>query len=158
MDVKANWARTRNKYGDHATDLRVSASVSSLPQSVDPFGPPLLTFDDRQAHRPASKPPMVPTAPNRKLAIQQPPPLTTVVQEITPSPSTMMKDSLMLSDEEEEDEDDTDSEITRIINEENIHQANAKPAAPTQTKPTAEPLLNKSDSDEDDFIRMLKGK
>ena len=69
----------------------------------------------------------------------------------------MVKDSLMLSEE-----DDTDSEIERIINQKNDqddeYQETAISTNVQTRKTTHEPLINQSDSDEDDFIRMLKRK
>ncbi|CAF5222104.1 unnamed protein product, partial [Rotaria magnacalcarata] len=32
IDIKANWTRTRNKYGDQATDIRVNSTLASAPQ------------------------------------------------------------------------------------------------------------------------------
>lgn len=189
VDIKANWARTRNKYGDQATDIRVNTNVSSFPQSVDPFGPPLLTLDDRQQQQQTSlrafnKPPIVPATSNRRLAIQQKVSSSTVIQEIT-SPYPMEKDSLVLNenindDQEEDDDDDdeTDSEIQRITksNNDDDDQSSVlfKSESKTQktfstlltadlqslTTNTNDPFNAKSDNDDedDDFIRMLKGK
>ncbi|CAF0848442.1 unnamed protein product [Rotaria sp. Silwood1] len=121
VDIKANWARTRNKYGDQATDIRVNSTLSSAPQLVDPFGPPLLTLNDQQQTRPTTKPPIVPAPFYRRLAIEQPAPASAVVSEVTPSP-TIMKDSLLLSDNDNDDDDNDDgpnSEIERITNVKN---------------------------------------
>lgn len=173
MDIKANWARTRNRYGDQATDIRVNSNLSSFPQSVDPFGPPLLTLDDQL--RPSTKPPPGPAPMYRRLAIEQPaaPPVPAVV-EVTPSP-VITKDSLMLS---EDDSDGPDSEIERITNIKDGENESSRPStmneraaspfsqlfanrpapAPAASKPPPPPK-KKSDSDDDDeFIAMLKRK
>lgn len=184
IDTKANWARTRNRYGDQATDIRVNSTLSSFPQSVDPFGPPLLTLDDQQQLHPTTKPPPAPFY--RRLAIEQPapapPPTTTsaFIKEISSTP-TMAKDSLVISEDES---DGPDSEIERITNaqvndddddddEENESSRqlpatnNERPKSPFSqlfaTQPTRTngnlPSTNKSDSDDDDeFIKMLKRK
>jgi len=116
VDIKANWARTRNRFGDQATDIRVNSTLSSFPQSVDPFGPPLLTLDDQQQLHPTTKPPPAPLY--RRLAIEPPapaPPTTTTsarIKEISSTP-TMAKDSLVLSEDES---DGPNSEIERITN------------------------------------------
>lgn len=175
VDIKANWARTRNRYGDQATDIRVNSTVGSFPQSVDPFGPPLLTLDDQL--RPSTKPPPGPAPMYRRLAIEQPitaPPPPAVI-EITSSPA-ITKDSLLLS-EDEDDDDEPNSEIERIINvKEGENESsrpstmNERPASPfsqlfaSRPAPTAAvsrpPPKKKSDSDDDDdeFIAMLKRK
>lgn len=173
VDIKANWARTRNRYGDQATDIRVNSNLSSFPQSVDPFGPPLLTLDDQL--RPSTKPPPGPAPMYRRLAIEQPaaPPVPAVV-EVTPSP-VITKDSLMLS---EDDSDGPDSEIERITNIKDGENESSRPStmneraaspfsqlfanrpapAPAASKPPPPPK-KKSDSDDDDeFIAMLKRK
>jgi hypothetical protein len=182
VDIKANWARTRNKYGDQATDIRVNSTLSTIPQSVDPFGPPLLTLDDQHQLRPTTaKPPTAPAPFYRRLAIEQPTPApkTAIVNEITPSP-TMMKDSLLLSeddDDEDDDDDGPDSEIERITNVKLDENESSRPITPTHerqvkspfsqlfsTEPAkvparSAPSTNKSDSDDDDqFIAMLKRK
>ncbi|CAF1431460.1 unnamed protein product [Rotaria magnacalcarata] len=114
--IFANWTRTRNKYGDQATDIRVNSTLASAPQLADPFGPPLLTLNDQHQLRPTTKPPTVPTPLYRRLAIEQPAPASAIVSEVTPSPN-IMKDSLVLSDDGDEDDDDgPDSEIERITN------------------------------------------
>ena len=172
MDIKANWARTRNKYGDQATDIRVNSNLASFPQSVDPFGPPLLTLNDQL--RPTTKPPTAPAPMYRRLAIEQPAPAPTsaVLTEVTPSPN-MMKDSLVLS----EDDDGSDSEIERITNIKDDENESSRPITPrigervkspfsqlfsaqpaSTTAPRSVPSTNKSDSDEDEFIAMLKRK
>ncbi|CAF1169688.1 unnamed protein product [Adineta ricciae] len=167
VDIKAEWARTRNKYGDQATDIRVNSTLASFPHAADPFGPPLLTSEDREQSRPMTKPP---PAPYRRLAIEQPAPKTTTVTEITPSPS-MMKDSLMLSDD-----DESNSEIERITNSGTDGIESSRPISPRiGTQPSKSPFsqlftterapsvatrnppsTNKSDSDEDEFIKMLR--
>ncbi len=172
LDIKANWARTRNKYGDQATDIRVNSTLSSFPQAADPFGPPLLTLDDQHQLRPTTKPPPAPAY--RRLAIEQPAPRSVIVSEVTPSP-IITKDSLILSD----DDDGPDSEIERITNVANDENESSRPITPrngaqvrspfsqlfTSQPPSAAavatrsvPSTNKSDSDEDEFIAMLKKK
>ncbi|CAF0809708.1 unnamed protein product [Rotaria sordida] len=197
VDIKANWARTRNRYGDQATDIRVNSTLSSVPQLVDPFGPPLLTLNDQHQIHPTTKPPTVPAPFYRRLAIEQPVPTSAIVSEVTPSP-TMMKDSLVLSDnDDDENDDEPNSEIERITNVKNDdddddglnsdmertanvkndEDENNRPTTPrfeTQAKspfsqlftteppptktPASVPSTNKSDSDEDEFIAMLKRK
>lgn len=187
VDVKANWARTRNKYGDQATDIRVNTMHSSASQSVDPFGPPVLTTNDPPVQqqiqrRTFSKPPIAPPSAHRRPALPQSVPSTTTIQEIT-SISNMTKDSLQnnddddVNDDDDDDDDETDSEIERITNldqddqhdgftlktNENKRQALSpllKSESASPTLPTTEPTMKQSDSDqdEDDFIRMLKGK
>lgn len=179
VDIKANWARTRNRYGDQATDIRINSTVSSFPQSVDPFGPPLLTLNDQL--RPSTKPPPGPAPMYRRLAIEQPvataPPPPPAVVEITSSPA-ITKDSLLLSEEENDDDDDEpNSEIERITNVKEGENESSRPSTmnerPTspfsqlfanRPAPTAAvsraPPKKKSDSDDDDdeFIAMLKRK
>ncbi|CAF2617983.1 unnamed protein product [Rotaria sp. Silwood2] len=198
VDIKANWARTRNRYGDQATDIRVNSTLSSVPQLVDPFGPPLLTLNDQQQIHPTTKPPTVPAPFYRRLAIEQPAPTSAVVSEVTPSP-TVMKDSLLLSDNDNDDDNDDEpnseieritnvknddddddganSEIERITNVKNDEDESSRPITPifkAQAKspfsqlfsseppptktPASVPSTNKSDSDEDEFIAMLKRK
>ena len=176
VDIKANWARTRNKFGDQATDIRVNLDGTSSKRAVDPFGPPLLTFDDHQRNRiPLNKPPIVPTASNRRLAIQQQPiAISNRIQEIN-APSPLARDSLLSS---EEDDDETDSEIERITNLDD-DETNVQSTFPLKHEPrttnafspilredvqpattTVDDILRtKSDTDDDtdDFIRMLKG-
>lgn len=175
VDIKANWARTRNRYGDQATDIRVNSTLSTFPQSADPFGPPLLTLDDQL--RPSTKPPPGPAPMYRRLAIEQPTaaPAPAVI-EVAPSPA-ITKDSLLLSEEEDDDIDGPDSEIERITNVKDGENENSRPStmneraaspfsqlfasrpapAPAASKP---PPKKKSDSDDDDdeFIAMLKRK
>ena len=174
VDIKANWARTRNTYGDQATDIRVNSTVSSFPQSADPFGPPLLTLDDQNQFRPLNKPPPAPFY--RRLAIEQPVPTSAVVNEVTTS-SPIIKDSSLPSDSDEGDDDSLNSEIERITNEKNNEDGNSPPITPRfqtkvkspfsqlfntepapKEKTTAAPSMIKSDSDEDEFIAMLKRK
>lgn len=188
VDVKANWARTRNKYGDQATDIRVNSTLASFPQSVDPFGPPLLTLDDQHQLRPTTKPPPAPMY--RRLAIEQPPPppppttvparmpTSAVLTEISPSP-IIMKDSLVLSEDEDDDDDGSDSEIERITNIKDDNES-SRPITPRNNEQVKSPFSQlfsaqptpavtaggaasrkKSDSDDDDedeFIAMLKRK
>ncbi|CAM4769077.1 unnamed protein product [Rotaria magnacalcarata] len=176
IDIKANWTRTRNKYGDQATDIRVNSTLASAPQLADPFGPPLLTLNDQHQLRPTTKPPTVPTPLYRRLAIEQPAPASAIVSEVTPSPN-IMKDSLVLSDDGDEDDDDgPDSEIERITNVKIEYDDSSRPTTPrfeTQAKSpfsqlftseppptetaTSAPSTNKSDSD-DKFMAMLKTK
>lgn len=175
VDIKANWARTRNKYGDQATDIRVNSTLASIPQSVDPFGPPLLTLNDQQQLRPTTKPPAA--APlYRRLAIEQPAPTSATLTEIPPSP-IIIKDSLLSSDNEDENDDEPNSEIERITNIKLDDDDDSRPVTPRNglktkspfsqlftTEPpqtasaTSAPSTNKSDSDEDEFIAMLKRK
>ncbi|CAF3985284.1 unnamed protein product [Adineta steineri] len=180
VDVKADWARTRNKYGDQATDIRVSSNLSTFPHAADPFGPPILTSDDQNQLRPTTtitKPPPAPAPLYRRLAIeqQQPPPKSATLTEITPSP-TVMKDSLMLSDDDDDGPDSEIERITNVNNDENessrtttaasrngaqakspfsqLFPANSRSLAPTRPPPSTQ----KSDSDDDEFIKMLKRK
>jgi hypothetical protein len=85
-----------------------------------------------------------------------------------------MKDSLILSDDD--DDDGPDSEIERITNVANDENESSRPMTPrngaqvrsplsqlfTSQPPSAAvrsaPSTNKSDSDEDEFIAMLKKK
>ncbi|CAF1476862.1 unnamed protein product, partial [Adineta steineri] len=180
VDVKADWARTRNKYGDQATDIRVSSNLSTFPHAADPFGPPILTSDDQNQIRPTTttKPPPAPAPLYRRLAIeqqQQPPPKSATLTEITPSP-IVMKDSLMLSDDDDDGPDSEIERITNVNNDENessrtttaasrngaqakspfsqLFPANSRSLAPTRPPPSTQ----KSDSDDDEFIKMLKRK
>lgn len=183
--MKANWARTRNKYGDQATDIRVSSTLAPVPQLAEPFGPPMLTPADQTQYRPTTKPPTVPAPFYRRLAIEPSAPATTttttaIVTEVTPSP-TVMKDSLLMS--ESDDDDEPNSEIERITNVNNGGGGNnddnedSRPTTPRfesktksplsqlfaseppPTEPaTSAPSTNKSDSEEDEFIAMLKRK
>jgi hypothetical protein len=113
----------------------------------------------------------------RRLAIEQPAPRSTVVTEVTPSP-TIMKDSLAMSDEDDSD-DGPDSEIERITNVRNDDDDEiSRPVTPRNDEHVRSPFsqlftsqpppkvsagngatTNKSDSDDDDdFIAMLKRK
>jgi hypothetical protein len=117
----------------------------------------------------------------RRLAIEQPAPAptTAVLTEMTPSPN-MMKDSLILSEDDDDDDDDTDgpdSEIERITNVQGDENESSRPLTPRNEERTKSPFsqlfsaqptstaaavsvpsTNKSDSDEDEFIAMLKRK
>lgn len=184
VEIKANWSRTRNQFGDQATDIRVNSTVASVSRSVDPFGPPLLTMEDSQKPLPVPKQPVAPAPTYRRLAIEQPaapprPAPAAMISEVPPSP-TITKESLSLS----EDDDESDSEIERIINAEDDQVTSSRPMSskrearpqsplaqlfaskPAAAAPRPAPSIRvaprpsqKSDSDEDDdFISMLKRK
>jgi hypothetical protein len=118
----------------------------------------------------------------RRLAIEQPAPApttTAILSEVTPSPN-MMKDSLVLSEDDVDDDDDDDgpdSEIERITNVKEDENESSRPltprndervkspfsqlfsAQPTSTAAVGSvPSTIKSDSDDDEFIAMLKRK
>lgn len=174
VDVKADWARTRNRFGDQATDIRVSSTLGSFPHAADPYGPPLLTLDDQQQRNPTTKPPPAPMY--RRLAIEQPAAKPAPATTAGPSPS-MMKDSLVLSEDDESD-DEPNSEIERITNVHTDGAQSSRPITPrtgshaktsfSQLFPAeatssaaakTTPPTKKSDSDDDDdFIKMLKRK
>jgi hypothetical protein len=144
MDIKANWARARNKYDD-------------------PFGPPLLTLDDQHQLRPTTV--KLPTAPAPK---------TVIVHEIIPSPTMMKDSLLLSEDDHDDGPDSEIERITNVKLDENessrpitpTHERQVKSpfsqlfsTEPAKVPARSAPSTNKSDSDDDDqFIAMLKRK
>jgi hypothetical protein len=140
VDIKANWARARNKYDD-------------------PFGPPLLTLDDQhQLHPTAIKSPTASA------------PKTVIVHEIIPSPTMMKDSLLLSEDDDDDGPDSEIERITNVELDENESSRPVTPTHERQVKSPfsqlssteparSAPSTNKSDSDDDDqFIAMLKRK
>jgi hypothetical protein len=144
VDIKANWARARNKYDD-------------------PFGPPLLTLDDQHQ--------LLPTAANPPTAAA---PKIVIVHEITPSPTMMKDSLLLCEDDDHDGPDSEIERITNVKLDENessrpiipTHERRVKSpfsqlfsTEPAKVPARSAPSTNKSDSDDDDqFIAMLKRK
>ena len=171
IEIKASLSRTHREFGEESTDVRVT-STAVLSNMVEPFGPPLLTHDERP--KTAARIPPV-----RRLPIG---PAQTTITEVTPSPRPISKKSLDFGDE-----DDSDSEIQGMIKDkykEVAGNASTTPVAPSRSFPTttrsASPLSqlfgsgstatpgrsrtqiapkrSDSDDDDDEFMRMIKQK
>lgn len=184
VEVKASLSRTHREFGEHSTDVRVTSTVASS-NLVEPFGPPLLTNDDR------SKTGDKLSAPQR-LAIERPKTasrnpqsrrLPTGRTEMTiteaDSPSQSMKKSVDFSDDDEKN-----SEIQRITDTKanrddssgsstpiSVARPAPRPASPfsqlfasgttvTPSRGRAQISSKRSDSDDenDEFMKMIRQK